>query len=553
MSTEWNDRLGLPFIPGYTFRDLEKTAYHRCQTLGYKNGFALSHRPSVVIGKDVLASEPLTHHDIDKLCFDTPYTVYDKPQHEEFIPAHVALDKKVLRFYGYFLEEIVYSPAEHYRVRPVTIYYYLEDDSMCIIEPSVVNSGLPQGKRIRRQRLPKNEYGNYYNWRDLNLAMDLEVYATKYHITDCDLFTKEFMESEGIILKEPEKTPEDPYIKHRSVKLTQEHVNTSPAKFEKLYRFLHMDSMVLRFYGQWVESDAYQSHTWPVIIHYYLVDDTVDVREAHQRNSGRDPFPLFMSRQKIPKKVKEESFPSIVMEISKDLVEEYYSPKDFQLGQKVKLLSHQFFLYDCDGFTREYYQKNYPEMEMKPVEIPKVEDTTKKTQVIPPYNGFGSLEDSLQYCYSLIPEPPRKNIMKRLVNSNKMLRYTAKLDSPYPEDRDRRFILTYHLDTDMISIYETPRRNSGIISGKFLGQCKVSKPGSTVDNPVYYTPADFVIGTTVEVFSHRFILTNADLYVLKYLESNPDEVPSQTLESLKQVLGAEMASSMPVEQKGEEK
>lgn len=84
----------------------------------------------------------------------------------------------------------MHSPAENYRVRPVTIYYYLEDDSMCIIEPSVENSGIPQGKRIKRQRLPKNEYGNYYNWKDLNLAMDLEVYGSKYRITDCDLFTK---------------------------------------------------------------------------------------------------------------------------------------------------------------------------------------------------------------------------------------------------------------------------------------------------------------------------------------------------------------------------
>ncbi|XP_027895425.1 EF-hand domain-containing protein 1 [Xiphophorus couchianus] len=551
MSAEWNN--GLPFIPGYTFRDLSKTAFHRSQTLGYKNGFILPRRPSVVIGKEVLASEPLTHHDIDKLCFEAPCTVYDKPQYEEFIPAHVALDKKVLRFYGYFLEEILNSPAENYRVRSVTIYYYLEDDSMCIIEPSVENSGLPQGKRIKRQRLPKNEYGNYYNWKDLNLAMDLEVYGSKYRITDCDLFTKEFMESEGIILKEPEKIPEDHYSKRRSIKPILEHVNTSPAKFEKLYRFLHMDSKVLRFYGQWVECDAYQSHTWPVIIHYYLVDDTVDVREVHQRNSGRDPFPLFLSRQKIPKKVKEETFPSIVMEICKDLVEEYYSPKDFQLGQKVKLLSHNFFLYDCDGFTREYYQKNYPDMEMKAVEIPKMEDTSKKTQAIPPYNGFGSLEDSLQNCFSLVPEPPKHNIMKRLVNSNKMLRYTAKLESPYPEDRDRRFILSYHLDTDMISIYETPRRNSGVISGKFLESCHIPKPGSTVDNPVYYTPADFVIGATVEAFGHRFILTNADLYVLKYLESNSDQVPSHTLESLKQTLGAEKASSMPVGQKGGEK
>lgn len=65
------------------------------------------------------------------------------------------------------------------------------------------------------------------------------------------------------------------------------------------------------------------------------------------------------------------------MEISKDNVEEYYSPKDFQLGQTVTLLSRRFLLYDCDRFTKEYYQQNYPEMELKPIDLP------KKTETLP--------------------------------------------------------------------------------------------------------------------------------------------------------------------------
>lgn len=96
----------------------------------------------------------------------------------------------MLRYYAYFEESVLYSPEEEYRVRPVVIYYYLEDDSMCIIEPMVENAGIPQGKRIKRQRLPKNERGEHYQWKDLNLAMDLEVYGVKYHIIQCDAFTK---------------------------------------------------------------------------------------------------------------------------------------------------------------------------------------------------------------------------------------------------------------------------------------------------------------------------------------------------------------------------
>ena len=54
-----------------------------------------------------------------------------------------------------------------------------------------------------------------------------------------------------------------------------------------------------------------------------------------------------------------------------------------------------------------------------------------------------------------------------LENDNKTLRYAAKMVPIRPEDKTRRFIINYRLANDMISIYEPPIRNSGII-GKTL-------------------------------------------------------------------------------------
>ncbi|KAG7239667.1 hypothetical protein INR49_028603 [Caranx melampygus] len=524
----------------------DKSAFHRPQTLSYKNGYALPRRPTTGIGQDPLLSQQLIQQEINELSFETPDMTYgssDESLSKEFIPAHVALDKKVLRFYAYFEEDVLFSPDEAYRVRPVVIYYYLEDDSMLIYEPMVENSGIPQGKRIKRQLLPKNEHGEYYQWKDLNLGMDLEVYGVKYHITQCDAFTQAFMESEGIVLNDPEPTPVDPYSKRCNI---PQPCFKTPSEFDSMHQFLTMDRKVLRFFALWDDTDSPCGITKPVTIHYYLVDDTVEIREIHEPNSGWDPFPILMRRQRLPKRIKTENFPSCVLEVSKHEVDEYYSPRDFLVGQTMMMLGRRFFLYDCDGYTKEYFQKNHPDIELKPTEVPKKADTLQnRKKEVPPYNGFGSLEDSLQNCLSLIPEPPKKNVVKMLENDHKVLRYSARLVSQNPKDEDRRFILSYFLANDMISIFERPTRNSGIMGGKFLEKARVPKPGSTVQNPEFYSPADFAIGASIKVFSHRFILTDADHYVLTYLEANSSDIPSETLDSLRQKLSAATANNQP--------
>lgn len=48
-------------------------------------------------------------------------------------------------------------------------------------------------------------------------------------------------------------------------------------------------------------------------------------------------------------------------------------------------------------------------------------------QELPPYNGYGFVEDSAQNCFALIPKAPKKDVMKLLMNDKKVLRYLAAL------------------------------------------------------------------------------------------------------------------------------
>ncbi|XP_039073402.1 EF-hand domain-containing protein 1 isoform X2 [Hyaena hyaena] len=516
---------GLPFLPGSSFRDSTKTAFHRSQTLGYRNGYAVVRRPTVGVGGARLPVNQLSQTKLDELANRAPALTYGQPKQAppaEFIPAHVAFDKKVLKFDAYFQEDVPMSTEEHYRIRQVNIYYYLEDDSMSVMEPVVENSGIPQGKLIKRQRLAKNDQGDHYHWKDLNRGINITIYGKTFHLVDCDRFTQVFLESQGIELNPPERMALDPYTELRKQPLRK---YVTPSDFDQLKQFLTFDKQVLRFYAIWDDTDSMFGECRNYIIHYYLMDDTVEIREVHERNDGRDPFPLLMNRQRMPKVLVEnaKNFPQCVLEISDQEVLEWYTAKDFIVGKPLTILGRTFFIYDCDPFTRQYYKEKFGISDLPRIDVSKKEPPPVK-QELPPYNGYGQIEDSAQNCFVLIPKAPKKDVMKMLMDDSK--------DSPIPEDKDRRFVFSYFLASEMISIFEPPVRNSGIIGGKYLGRTKVIKPSSSMENPIYYGPTDFFIGAVIEVFGHRFVILDTDDYVLKYMESNAAQYSPEALLSI---------------------
>ena len=57
-------------------------------------------------------------------------------------------------------------------------------------------------------------------------------------------------------------------------------------------QFLDNDRKVLRFFVK--------SGELPFVFHYFLADDTVEIREVHFANDGRDSFAVYLRRQKLP-------------------------------------------------------------------------------------------------------------------------------------------------------------------------------------------------------------------------------------------------------------
>lgn len=65
------------------------------------------------------------------------------------------------------------------------------------------------------------------------------------------------------------------------------------------------------------------------------------------------------------------------------------------------------------------------------------------------------------------------------------------------------------------------------MGGKYLDRCRVARPGSLPESPTYYGPQDFYIGAVVDIFRKRFVIIDADYYVLKYIEEHEHQFPGQ--------------------------
>lgn len=74
-------------------------------------------------------------------------------------------------------------------------------------------------------------------------------------------------------------------------------------KHDTLKQFLDHDRHVLRFFCYWDDTDNMFGDPREMVLHYFLADDTIEIREVIPANSGRDAAPMFLRRGKLPKNI----------------------------------------------------------------------------------------------------------------------------------------------------------------------------------------------------------------------------------------------------------
>jgi hypothetical protein len=411
---------------------------------------------------------------------------------------------KVLRFYGYYKESVPESKMENSRVRNLVLFFYVTDNTISICEPKQMNSGIPQGTFLRRQHIPNpNQPKRFYNAYDLKVGDYIEIYGKNIKLVDCDLFTRDFYSHLGLQQPIGQQAETDvfqstvlPSFKPKEWSGLNSGVLNGRVPSQK--QFLANDRKVLRFYVHSRE---------PYILHYYLADDTMEVREVNYPNSGKSSnFSLLLRRQKFPKKFSQLTQPGGAVE------QEYFRDTDIRPGQ-IEIFNRVFQVNGCDKFTHDYYMEKYG-FDF-PISKLNFDDDLNRVEVkIPPYNGFGDEEDSLSNVNKLIPKPPKKDYFK-WVDNQIQLRFNALMVTDKPEDVGRKFIITLFMNDDTVMVYEPQVRNSGIVSGKFLERMKYK---NKVEGGRFFVPQDFLMGKTVQINGYKFRVFDQDERTKVWLE-----------------------------------
>ena len=398
-------------------------------------------------------------------------------------PKWVKHDREVLRFYLFFKESVPESAFETERVRKCELFYFLADDTCKLTEPKVANSGIAGGDMLKRAVFMKADGKTPYAPIDFMIGQHIILSGKNFRVVDADIATRKyFKKSFNINMAPKEFIPDDVFAKDQILRNSVNPVESRRITNEALlggrpglwgYNVVkhvadipHNQIKELRFKAIWDDSSRMYGGRNEYSLIYSLVDDEIEIRNK-KASAGGDPFPLLVKKGRLPRDFEKAN------EISDNPIgrneAKYYIDTDLVLGNFIHCFGRDLLLVSCSRQTEDYYKRKH-NMSQVPVYVKPNEAPLIKHKV-PPYNGWGSEEDSLASCMSLVPTAVQRDMLRFMENQGKTLRFQGQFKNPStPADAERRFVFTYYLEDEMTAIFEPPIRNSGVIGGKFLSR-----------------------------------------------------------------------------------
>ncbi|ORC82991.1 EF-hand domain-containing family member C2 [Trypanosoma theileri] len=295
-------------------------------------------------------------------------------------------------------------------------------------------------------------------------------------------------------------------------------------KEDQRANYTTLSDKVLRFYAFFTEKapEGCREEYWhrQVIIFFFPEDDTVLIQEPCIPNSGLRGG-TYLKRQLVRTDARQrELFPN----------EEFLSINHFNVGQSVRINAVEFFLYDCDLFTREFLTALGVHVG-DPVPCPDSSFISEwqKLQERMVSGKYGILSQDYHGDEAV-------RAARFVQDSGKVLRFYALLD-----ERDkvvggivRKLEVLYFVEDDSIAVVERPTSNESTPS-LFLSRVWLPKDGDSskaneltfahrvngmrepyIGPDGHYTARDLGVGVTINIYGRQVFLYDCDPYTRSY-------------------------------------
>ena len=549
------------YLPSYKLG--HNDARNKSQNLKYMNGYmVINEPPSAPQGSattnDLLVVAPIhTDKEVDDPTdVSGRYSIVRKKADrdnnnvalpfcpESKLPSFLENDRRVLLFNAYFEEDVHQSLDQEKILHQCEIYFYVEDGTMEVVQTKTENSGIVQGKFVKRSKVAKpsssaSSSPSYYGIDDLKIGSIINIYSRSFRVVNCNESTRRYvLDHQGWSFNdvEPIPLPRDFFAERNRAKMMRESGVPGVDRKRKMNdlkivmesqlgketsqldrgMFLEHGTDALTFDVIWDDRSRLYGNIQYFRLIYHLADGSIEiVRSSNVSRDGTEPFPKMLKRSKLPKSGR--AFDD----------SDCYSWTDLAIGQTINVFGRIMVILRCDNFTREFYRsKGIVFVE----DMPLVEEEKKAEikRVVPAYNGFGSEEDSLRSCTGSLVPPPLKKDLSANKKAGMVLRFNAKLvldDDDDDSSSIRKFSINFFLEDDTIAIHEPPIRNSGYVGGQFLRRQPIN----------HICASDLYVGNIVEVVGHRFLLQDADEATFRLMESDEKTFPYSDLAALQSI------------------
>lgn len=321
----------------------------------------------------------------------------------------------------------------------------------------------------------------------------------------------------------------------------------------RLPRYVETDKQTARFYGYFYEERPWdhegplgESRVEPavcrqVVVHYYIYDDTVEINEPKQPNSGLVQGNFFRRGK-----------------VNKDSDGQPVQLTDLIPGNQLPILGQTFVIFDADQFTRDYFKKELniilpprlkrpdgmvAEMAAQyatglgaPLQASSKAFNTRSTDYFTIKEGLDKTNLFLKYDGQVLrflsvetsrPWPPFfPELEEKLLASGQNVHNLSNGHGFIASANVKRYAFSYYLasaEMEVLVQRQRGERDPGMDEPKtLLKKTKMPKNWREVQGqgqlPVFYDVADFQCGAVLDIYGRYFLMVDCDSFTRRYFQ-----------------------------------